>query len=187
MQIDGTKVAITNRTTYECKDGYVFCALMGGVMGAARMRIFTKWMEDWGHGVDWMKNYDWENDFDLSNINQEKIDRVNEAVMPFLMAHTKMELYEEAIKRGHWLVPIGSPKSVWEDPQPRFRKFWEEIEHPELERKIIYPGWPIKQSKTPWKPQRRAPRIGEHNEEVYMNELAFSRDELRVLKAAGVI
>jgi crotonobetainyl-CoA:carnitine CoA-transferase CaiB-like acyl-CoA transferase len=187
MQADGTQVTVTLRSTYECKDGYVYCALIGGTMGAARMRIFTKWMEDWGFGVEWMKNYDWENDFDFANINQNKIDLVEEAVMPFLKAHNKMELYEEALKRGHWLVPIGSPKSVWEDPQLRFRKFWKEIEHPELQRKITYPGWPIKQDKTPWKPQRRAPLIGEHNGEIYMNELGFSIDELKAFKAGGVI
>ncbi len=187
MQADGKKVTVAFRYTFECKDGYVYCALMGGAIGSSRMRILSEWMADWGYGVDWMKNYDWEYDYDFSHISQEKIDRVEAAVGPFLMAHTKMELYKEALRRGHWLVPIGSPKSVWEDPQLRYREFWKEIEHPEIQRKITYPGWPIKQSETPWEPQRRAPLIGEHNEEIYLNELGFSRGELSVLKAAGVI
>ena len=112
---------------------------------------------------------------------------MEEAVRPFLMAHTKMELYEEALKRGHWLVPISSPKSVWKDPQPRFREFWEEIEHPELGRTITYPGWPIIQSETPWKPKRRTPLVGEHNEEIYIDELNFSKEELGILKGGGII
>jgi len=186
-QADGTIETVNLRTTFECKDGHVYCGMMGGEAGAPRMRILTQWMEDWGYGVDWMKDYDWEKDYDYSNISQERIDRLEEAVRPFLMAHTKIELYEEALKRGHWLVPIGSPKSVWEDPQLRFREFWEEVEHPELGRTITYPGWPIIQSETPWKPQGRAPLIGEHNEEIYMGELGFLKEELIILKASGVI
>lgn len=186
-QADGSTAIVYLRSTFECKDGYVYCGMIGGEAGAPRMRILAQWMEDWGYGVDWMKDYDWVNDLDFSNVNQEKIDRLEEAVRPFLMAYTKMELYEEALKRGHWLVPIGSPKSVWEDPQPRFREFWEEIEHPELGRTITYPGWPILQSETPWKPQRRAPLIGEHNEEIYIGELDFSKEELAILKGSGII
>jgi formyl-CoA transferase len=34
---------------------------------------------------------------------------------------------------------------------------------------------------------RRAPLIGEHNEEVYINELGLSKEELLTLKQAGVI
>ena len=77
-----------------------------------------------------------------------------------------MELYEDAIIRNFWLVPIGTPKSVFEDKQLAYRKFWEKIEHPELNDTLTYPGWPIKQSETPWRLQRRAPLIGEHNEEI---------------------
>jgi crotonobetainyl-CoA:carnitine CoA-transferase CaiB-like acyl-CoA transferase len=186
-QADGTSEMVSLRSTFECKDGYVYCGMIGGEAGASRMRILSQWMEDWGFGVDWMKDFDWHNDFDFSSISQEKIDRLEEAVGPFLMAHTKMELYEEALKRNHWLVPIGSPKSVWEDPQLRYREFWEEVEHPELGRNITYPGWPIIQSETPWKPQGRAPLIGEHNEETYIGELGFSKEELSILKASGVI
>jgi crotonobetainyl-CoA:carnitine CoA-transferase CaiB-like acyl-CoA transferase len=35
--------------------------------------------------------------------------------------------------------------------------------------------------------QRRAPRIGEHNEEVYHRELGFALKDLATLKQAGVI
>jgi crotonobetainyl-CoA:carnitine CoA-transferase CaiB-like acyl-CoA transferase len=40
---------------------------------------------------------------------------------------------------------------------------------------------------TPWKIQRRAPLIGEHNEEVYEKELGLSKEQVTILKANGVI
>ena len=36
----------------------------------------------------------------------------------------------------------------------------------DLNQSLIYPGWPIKQSETPWRLQRRAPLTGEHNREI---------------------
>jgi crotonobetainyl-CoA:carnitine CoA-transferase CaiB-like acyl-CoA transferase len=151
------------------------------------MRIFVDWMTEEGMSPEWMKSFDWVNDYDSATVTQEMIDRIDDGVAPFLMKHTMKELYEGALKRGHWLVPIGTPKSIFEDRQLAFREFWKKIEHPELDDVIIYPGWPIKQSETPWQHQRRAPLIGEHNKEIYVEELGFTIEELTMLKGAGVI
>jgi crotonobetainyl-CoA:carnitine CoA-transferase CaiB-like acyl-CoA transferase len=35
--------------------------------------------------------------------------------------------------------------------------------------------------------RRRAPLIGEHNEEIYKKELGLSAEELMVLKQSGII
>jgi crotonobetainyl-CoA:carnitine CoA-transferase CaiB-like acyl-CoA transferase len=61
------------------------------------------------------------------------------------------------------------------------------VEHPELGDTLQYPGAPAKMKETPWKIYRRAPLIGEHNEEVYEKELGLSKEDLAVLKANGVI
>jgi crotonobetainyl-CoA:carnitine CoA-transferase CaiB-like acyl-CoA transferase len=42
-------------------------------------------------------------------------------------------------------------------------------------------------SETPGRVQRGAPRLGEHNEEVYGSLLGLSADEMASLKADGVI
>jgi crotonobetainyl-CoA:carnitine CoA-transferase CaiB-like acyl-CoA transferase len=71
--------------------------------------------------------------------------------------------------------------------QLRFREYWEEVEHPELETSVKYPGAFAKISEAPCAIKRRAPLIGEHNEEIYIKELGFSTEELIVLKQAKVI
>ena len=163
---DGTTTELITRITYPCKDGYVFSFFTGGPVAGTRFKIFVDWMHEDGMAPDWMRDLDWVNEYDAATVTQEFIDRKDEAIIPFLKQYTMMELYEDAIKRNFWLVPIGTPKSVFEDKQLAYRKFWEKIEHPELNDTLTYPGWPIKQSETPWCLQRRAPLIGEHNEEI---------------------
>jgi crotonobetainyl-CoA:carnitine CoA-transferase CaiB-like acyl-CoA transferase len=39
----------------------------------------------------------------------------------------------------------------------------------------------------PWRIGRRAPLIGEHNRELYQDELGYAPEQLVMLKASGVI
>ena len=71
-------------------------------------------------------------------------------------------------------------------PQLRERGYWVDLMHPELGRVIRYPGSCIRSSETGTGPRRRAPLIGEHNEEVYA-ELGLTKQDLVVLRQAGVI
>jgi crotonobetainyl-CoA:carnitine CoA-transferase CaiB-like acyl-CoA transferase len=49
------------------------------------------------------------------------------------------------------------------------------------------PGLPIKLSLTPGSIQSRAPKVGEHNEEIYCELLGFSQSELMKLKERDII
>ena len=70
---------------------------------------------------------------------------------------------------------------------PKDRQFWVEVEHPELGRSFIYPGGAAIYSKTPWRISRRAPLLGEHNEEVLRGELGLAPEELSLLGERGVV
>jgi len=71
---------------------------------------------------------------------------------------------------------------------PRLREgdFWREINHPELNDTITYPGPFVKLSETSCDIRCSAPRIGEHNLEVY-GELGLGREELVMMKQTGII
>jgi len=45
----------------------------------------------------------------------------------------------------------------------------------------------VKMSGASWQVQRRAPLMGEHNEEIYGRELGFTQAQLVLLKSRGVI
>ena len=52
---------------------------------------------------------------------------------------------------------------------------------------LTYPASFHALSLTPGKIKRRAPLIGEHNDEVYGKELRISKSQMALLKQAGVI
>ncbi len=82
--------------------------------------------------------------------------------------------------------PLSTAADLWENIQLRARDFWVSLEHPELDATLPYCGPFVKLSETPLTITRRAPLIGEHNEEIYA-ELGIAAGELARLKDAGVI
>jgi len=61
------------------------------------------------------------------------------------------------------------------------------VNHPELGRTFTYPGPAGIWNESPWQISRRAPLIGEHNEEVLCGELGMTKADLAVLAEGGVI
>jgi crotonobetainyl-CoA:carnitine CoA-transferase CaiB-like acyl-CoA transferase len=60
-----------------------------------------------------------------------------------------------------------------------------EIDDP-IHGKVKVPGIPVKLSKTPGKVERLAPELGQHTEEVLMEVLGYTWDDLAKLREAGV-
>jgi crotonobetainyl-CoA:carnitine CoA-transferase CaiB-like acyl-CoA transferase len=56
-----------------------------------------------------------------------------------------------------------------------------------LEERLLYPNPPFLLSEELRVQKRRAPLIGEHNEEIYRGELGISREEMTKLKELGAI
>jgi len=177
------------RQGVRCKDGYVVIHLVGGATQAhiVTMSGLVKWMDEEGVAPEWLKKIDWVIDYDASKLTQEQIDRVENAIESFVMTKTKMEFYDGAVKRHLLAAPASSGKDIWENPQLRARDYWQELEHPELGSKVSYCGPFFKMSETPIHYRMRAPLIGEHNEQVYVQELGFSKEKLFLLRQAGII
>jgi crotonobetainyl-CoA:carnitine CoA-transferase CaiB-like acyl-CoA transferase len=73
-----------------------------------------------------------------------------------------------------------------EDPQVKFRQALVDMEYPGV-GKVPIPGIAIKMSETPGSIDRRAPKPGEHNEEVYGRLLGLTREEVGRLRREGVV
>ncbi len=182
----GLSAEAKQRIIWHCKDGYIAFALMGGLFGAPTNRAIVKWLEEEGLATDFLLNQDWDA-FDMATANQEQFDRFAVPVSSFFLKHTKAELYQGALQRGIMLYPVATVKDIVEDQQLVAREFWERVEHPELDTSITYPGAFAKLSGTSCHIRRRAPLIGEHNQEIYVKELGFSPEEMVLLKQEGVI
>jgi len=170
---------------WPCKDGYVSWFYWGGGMSVRTNVPLVKWMESEGMADDFLKNFDWSK-FGF-NTTREEIERIEAPTARFFLAHTKAELFEGALKHGVQLYPVSTHADMLESPQLAARNFWQEVEHPELGTAITYPGAFVNASESPPRISRRAPLIGEHNEEIYEKELGISKEELLILKQAGVI
>ena len=174
------------RTVYPCKDGQVAFFILGGAIGAKTNKAITEWMDSEGMAPDYMKKMDWD-EFDMGSQEQETQDRMEEAVANFFMTHTKAELYEGALKRRIMLSPVCNAKDTVDSIQLQSRDFWLEVEHPELNSTITYPGFFGKASETPCRLRYQPPLIGEHNQQIYGEELGLTREEIVALKEAGII
>jgi crotonobetainyl-CoA:carnitine CoA-transferase CaiB-like acyl-CoA transferase len=171
---------------WECQDGYMSYFFMAGIHGAKANRGIVEWMDHLGMAPKFLKEMEWEK-LDAEKMTQEELVAIHEPFANFFKTRTKKEIQEESIKRLIMMYPIHDSKETMENPQLRARDFWVNLPHDELNDTITYPGAFAKFSETPIKNWRRAPLIGEHNEEIYGRELGFSHTEIVILKEAGII
>ena len=79
-------------------------------------------------------------------------------------------------------APIRTIDEVVNDEHTKQRQFFVETDHPDAGTLKHYPGVCYKFSKTPYKVQRPAPRLGEHNDMIFCRKLGHSREELAALE-----
>ena len=72
-------------------------------------------------------------------------------------------------------------------PHLHDRGFWKRVQHPELGRSFTYPGEAAIYNGSPWRISRRAPLVGEHNTEVFCDDLGLSPAELSLMAEQGAI
>ena len=182
----GRGAKLKMRLLWRCKDGYVTFAIMGGKLGAKSNQKIAEWIIRDGTAPEFFKKIDWSS-LDMAKQSQKDQERIERVVGDYFSKYTKAELYSKANEDGVLLCPQSSLKDVAENAQLQERQFWMDIEHAELDRSITYPGPFLKASGTPLNGRRRAPGIGEHNEEVFSGELGLSGEEISVMRQAGII
>ena len=171
---------------YKCKDGYLrFMPFVEVGMLPSTMGL-TKWVIEEGVAGEALKKVDWRT-WNWQTVSQETVDEITQSFSRFFIKHTKAELWEGAQERGVQLYPLLTTSDMLKFEQLNIRDYWEEVNHPELCTSVTYPGSFVKMTEAPCTIRRRAPLIGEHNEEIYVKELGFSVEDLPVLKQAKVI
>lgn len=173
------------RQVWPCKDGYIFFFMIGGQQGAKTGYQLVKWMQDEGIADDFLQTYKWE-EFDMATATQELIDKISKPIAEFFMTRTKKEALDAAMTRNISICPLMGNLDLLKDPNLAARGFWKPIEHPELKATIPYPRQFVRSSENETSMRSKAPRVGEHNAEVY-GELGLSGEQIKELKEAGVI
>ena len=114
----------------------------------------------------------------------EHLDELNAILISWLVGHSQDELYHEAQRRRLPFAPPASAKMLLESEHLKERGYFVEVEHP-YTGETCYPGAQFTMGNLPYR-LRRAPLLGEHNEQVYAR-LGYSRDDLIRLREQGVI
>jgi crotonobetainyl-CoA:carnitine CoA-transferase CaiB-like acyl-CoA transferase len=103
---------------------------------------------------------------------------------------TGQDRFEVVNRLRHEDVPaaiVALPEErIEHDPATSEWGLWPEVHHPDIGR-VRVDGVPVHLSETDWVIQRGAPRLGQHNAEVFGSLLGLSADEIDGLAQEGVI
>ena len=178
---------LASQHVYACKDGFALGYILGGAQAGfvISSRALTEWANSLGYALE-LRDYDWTK-LDTGSTPQSELNKVQDALQIFLLTRTKAEIMDKGVRKAIQMVPINDAKDIMESPHFKATEFFVSVEHPELSKAITYPGSGVRVSGLPHRVRRRAPLIGEHNEEIYVGELGLPREELSRMKANNVI
>jgi benzylsuccinate CoA-transferase BbsE subunit len=159
-----------------CKDGYI---------------ALSPLME-WETLVEWLDSEDMASDLTAERWRDEEyriqhLDHIVEILQRWTKTHTTTELFELGQLMHFPWAPVASPEQILNSPQLKARGFFVSVAHPEVNAHFTYPGAPYKFSRSSWNTQRRAPLIGEHNAQVYHQEMGLPREKLGELSWRDII
>ena len=173
---------IRPKTQFKCKDGKLVNLMIGFGIAPRELRVLAEWMDGYGAAEDLL-----EERFSDTAVIQESTDHIFEVLERFVLGLTQEEAYHGAQERGINWGAVRTPDDLLDDGHLHDRGFWVSVEHPELGRSYTYPGPAGIWNDSPWRIYRRAPLVGEHNEEVLCGELGLSRADIAVLAEGGAI
>jgi formyl-CoA transferase len=114
-------------------------------------------------------------------------EELRDLVAPKLAQWTNLDLMRETMAHGLVIGLVQSPEQVVNSPHLAERGYFVELEHPEVGT-LKYPGPGFFfDGENLMQTARAAPRLGEHNAEIYRGRLGLSSDELDKLRAARVV
>lgn len=174
------------RVFWPCRDGWINFIIYGGAAGRYANQQLVAWMEEKGLAPLSLKEIDWSR-FDVTNVTQAEVDALEGPISVFFSTLTKQEFLEGAVKREILGYPVFTVEDMYKDPQLASRGFWQEIDDPSTGLSLKYPGgFALFNGERPMI-RRPAPSLGQHNQEVYVEELGLSTSEIEQFEAAGAM
>jgi crotonobetainyl-CoA:carnitine CoA-transferase CaiB-like acyl-CoA transferase len=149
----GHSQSTTVAETYQCRDGYV--------------RVFVNQADHWKRFVEWLGRPTELLDPKLENVQnrfplRQLIDRLIEART---LNYETRQFFEEFQSLRLAAAPINSPGAFLNDEQTRQRNYVTIVEHTHL-GSHGFAGDPYQLSESPWRIERGAPLLGEHQEQI---------------------
>ena len=176
----------TPRTQWHTGDGRLVCAF-NVPRSVASWNSLTDWMAEHGVGQELRTDPKYRQAFLAGARATPEIDAVWRGMGDLIRKLPMEEAYRGGQQRGYPWGAIRSPDENVNDPHFRARGFFVQVEHPEEGRSYTYPSAPAIMSLTRYGIRHRAPRIGEHNEQVYSALLGLTAQEVARLRHEKVV
>lgn len=172
------------RVVYPAKDGHVaWLPSVGSVGGKALLAVIERMRKD-GFDPGILGRVDWLQDA-FATMTAEEIDACMNRLCAYFGSKTKQELFEMALETTFTLAPVYTVVDIFDDAQLRSRGYFEAA--PGDDPRLRYPGPALRLSETPLRPGAVAPRLGQHNEDVYAGELGLAGKALADLRRRKAI
>ena len=170
---EGTRHKAYPSTVLPCKDGHI------GVIGHTP--------HQWEAFCAWMDKQELLDDprFENSPTRREHADELDAILVPWLAERTQEELYHGAQELRIPFGKVMDTEQIMQHSQLDARHYFVDIDHPAT-GKITYPGAPFRFGDLPYG-VKRAPLLGEHNEEIVCSWLGYSRQDLERFRQRGVV
>jgi len=128
-----------------------------------------------------------DNRFTSNKLRTEHVEELNALLEQTFITRTAQQWLDLFEQVRIPCAPINDVERVMHDPQVLARNMIVEVEDA-VAGKVKIAGNPIKMTSLPEEKQRaKVPEVGEHNQEIYMNYLGLTEQELDRLKQDGVI
>jgi formyl-CoA transferase len=158
---------------FRCADGYV-------TIGAANQRTFEKLAALLGH-AEWVADPR----FATDGARVRHRDALAALIDAVTITATRDEWLARLDAVGIPCGPILDYAEAFDTPQATARAMSTTVDHPALGR-VRGIGTPLKLSRTPLDPGRRAPRLGEHTD-VVLADLGYDAAAVVDLRATGAV
>jgi len=179
---------IENQVIWPARDGYVTLAVAFGANVGMFMKVLRQFFYERSQRPDaepelkalgpLLADGQWP---------QDARDQIIAAVRSFTEHRTKAELMELGRRHGVLIGSLETLPEVFASAQLAARGYWRMMEHPETGRAFAYPGPFARFAATPITYRRRPPAIGQHNREIYVDELGLGEERMRELQRMGII
>ncbi|MFC1820270.1 CaiB/BaiF CoA transferase family protein [Thermodesulfobacteriota bacterium] len=175
------------RWIYPCKDGDLVVRLERGMGGKPPgYKALSQWMDEEEAENPFQQGEDLDK-FNMASLSRERQSAVEKGIIDFFSRYTREEIRQEALKRGIIVWVASSPSETMKSQQLFERDFWKSLNHPGSDITLDYPRHFFLSDKTENYVRKAAPHIGEHNNEIYQEELGLSAAEISQLKSDGII
>ena len=140
---------------YKTKDGYIVVSVVGPFM-------YKRWIRLIGR-PEWLEDERFKDDLSRGDNN----DILSEEMSKWCASRTNQEALLELEAAKLPAGPVLSFQGTLDHPMVQSIQHLQPLSYPGIDKKPLIAAPSFKLSKTPLEPLRRAPLLGEHNEEIY--------------------